>query len=62
MREKYTPYRVIVETLDSILANEIDRLESSKESAEQYMTDAETYQLEDFIEQLESIRGVINDD
>ena len=57
---KSLPYTVITETLDSILANEIDRLESCKESAEPHITDEEYYQLEEFIEQLEAIRGVIN--
>lgn len=55
------PYTVITETLDSIIANEIDRLESCKESAESHISEEEYYQLEDFIEQLEAIRGIINE-
>ena len=54
------PYTVITETLDSVIANEIDRLEASKDSAEPHITDEEYYQLEEFIEQLEAIRGVIH--
>lgn len=54
------PYQVITEALDSVLANEIDRLEGSRDIAEEKITDDEYEQLNDFIEQLESIRGVIN--
>ena len=57
---KTLPYTVITETLDSVIANEIDRLESSKDSAEQHISDDEYEQLQDFIDQLEDIRGVIN--
>ena len=57
---KTLPYTVITETLDSVIANEIDRLESSKDSAEQHISDDEYEQLQDFIDQLEAIRGVIN--
>ena len=59
---KTLPYTVITETLDSLLANEIDRLESSLESARDLITDDEEYQLQDFIDSLEEIRGVINED
>ncbi len=55
------PYTVITETLDSVVAAEIDRLESSRDSAEPHITDDEYEQLNDFIEQLEQIRGVINE-
>ncbi len=57
------PYTVITETLDSIIANEIDRIEESRDIAYDLdtITDDEAEQLTDFIEQLESIRGVIND-
>ena len=58
---KTLPYTVITETLDSVIANEIDRLESSKDSAEPHITDDEYQQLQDFIDQLEAIRGVINE-
>ena len=57
-----TAYTVITETLDSVIANEIDRLEGSRDTAEDVMTDEETEQLNDFIDQLEEIRGVINSD
>ena len=57
---KTLPYTVITETLDSVIANEIDRLESSKDSAEQHISDHEYEQLQDFIDALEAIRGVIN--
>ncbi len=55
------PYTVITETLDSVIANEIDRLESSRDSAEPHITDDEYEQLNDFIDALEAIRGVINE-
>lgn len=60
---KTLPYEVITETLDSLLANEIDRLESSLQSCQELdvITDDEEYQLQDFIETLESMRGVINE-
>jgi len=59
---KTLAYTVITEALDSLLSNEIDRLETSKETAEDMITDDEGYQLEEFISQLEEIRGVINED
>ena len=59
---KTLPFTVITETLDSILANEIDRLEGCKDTAYDVMTDEESETLQDFIDQLEEIRGVINED
>ena len=56
------PYTVITETLDSLIASEIDRLESSLETARDMITEDEEYKLQDFIDQLESIRGEINED
>lgn len=54
------PFTVIAEALDSVLANEIDRLEGSRDTAEAHITDEEYEQLQDWIDQLESIRGEIN--
>lgn len=56
------PYTVITETMDSVLAKEIDRLESSRDIAVEVdvITDDEAEQLQDFIDQLEAIRGVVN--
>ena len=57
------PYTIITEALDSVLANEIDRLESSRDIVVELdvILDEEAEQLQDFIDQLEAIRGVIND-
>lgn len=59
---KTLPFTVITEALDSLLANEIDRLETSRETAEDLITEDESETLQDFIDQLEEIRGVINED
>lgn len=61
---KTLPYQVITEALDSLLANEIDRLETSRDTAVELdvILDEEAETLTDFIEQLEAIRGVINED
>ena len=56
------PYTVITEALDSVIANEIDRLEGSIQTAEDMMTEEEAEQLQDFIDSLEEIRGIINED
>ena len=61
--KKSLPYVVITETMDSIIANEIDRLEGSRDSAvaANVITDEEENQLNDFIEKLEEIRGIVNE-
>lgn len=63
MPKNTIPYTVITEALDSVLANEIDRLEGSRDTATELdvITDEEAEQLQDFIDSLEQIRGVINE-
>jgi len=57
------PYTAITEALDSVIANEIDKLEEGRNTAQELdvITYDEAEQLQDFIDQLEEIRGVIND-
>ena len=60
---KHTPpYTAMSEALDSVLANEIDRLEGGRDTALELdvITDDEAEQLQDFIDSLEAIRGEIN--
>jgi hypothetical protein len=57
------PYTALAEALDSVIANEIDRLEEGRDTAQELdvITDDEVEQLQDFIDQLEAIRGEINE-
>ena len=58
------PYTVVTETLDSAIANEIDRLEGWIDTVQEIdgiVHDEEIETVRDFIDQLEAIRGVIND-
>lgn len=56
------PYTAITEAMDSVIAIEIDRLEGSRDTAVELevITDEEAEQLQDFIDQLEEIRGIVN--
>jgi hypothetical protein len=57
------PYTAITEALDSVIANEIDRLEEGRDTAQELdvITDEEVEKLQNFIDQLEAIRGEINE-
>ena len=57
------PYTAITENIDGIIANLIDEAAEAKETAEELdiITDEEVYTIEELINQLEEIRGVIND-
>ncbi len=63
MGVKTIPYTQTTEKLDGVIANEIDRLEGDRDIALELdvITDDEAEQIQDFIDQLEAIRGIIND-
>ena len=56
------PYIAITENIDSIIANLIDEATEAKETAEELdiITNEEVYTIEDILDLLEEIRGVIN--
>ena len=56
-------YTVITEAMDSVIASEIDRLETSKDSAleDDTITYEEGEEIQDFIDTLEGIRGKVNE-
>ena len=57
------PYTHITENIDDVLSQLIDRAEGALQQAEELdvITDDEVSTIEDIIEMLENIRGVIND-
>ena len=57
------PYNHMIEELDSTIAQAIDTLEENRDIADNLdvMTEEEVYQVEELLEQLEAIRGVIYD-
>ena len=57
------PYTHLIEILDSQLASAIDELETNRDIAEDMdvITDEESETIADYLEQLEAIRGSINE-
>ena len=51
-----------IEKLDNILADQIDKLEQLNYEHEEDMTEDEVYQIDEFIQIMEEMRGVINAD
>ena len=51
-----------IEKLDSVLADQIDKLEQLNYEHEEDMTEDEVYQIDEFIQIMEEMRGVINAD
>ena len=56
------PYNAMIETLDSTIANALDKLEEERDTALELdvITDDEAEKVQDFIDSLEVIRGTIN--
>ena len=57
------PYTHLIEILDSQLSSAIDELETNRDLAEDMdvITDEESETIADYLEQLEAIRGSINE-
>ena len=56
------PYTAMIEKLDSVIASAIDELEGDRDIALELdvITDNEADEVQDLLEKLEEIRGVIN--
>ena len=63
MKKKTIPYLALLEKLDSAMASAIDELEGDRDIAIDLdvITDDEIYDIEEYLEKLEEIRGAIND-